>query len=574
MKKYSLLLITVVLYITTSCLKDNLQDYEYNNNTIYITGVSKDNFYGHSSRTEIISNLTENDSIIFSSTGGIVADRDTLIYKDLQWHGLKRDEWENNFQKADYCAIYPILETYDEKHLYHKNNELKDIVCCKSTEEYGQKINLSFSHVFAKVSINIDNALNCILDKINITIPYSIESIDTKTGEIKTNSNKRIVELQNKENSCYEIMVPACSGQKISFEIIDNKNNRYNANLSNESYQKGCEYVCHVRYNNGIYTKEDFIAFSHLINGKEYKGRKLEDFYVIKDGKRIFNLFADIEFNQEETALIQGIGNDNNHFNDIFDGNNHTISGINYNSSKDFRGIVTLFEFTTTSSIIRNVKIADITAIESKRKFKSSISFLTGVNHGTIDNCHIINGRFELLISDGKKISGLCSVNYGNIINSSVSSINSIGEDLSSGDICLTNRGYILNCRTNGNRNHKDKDKNKSKSYINAISYSNHNCIENVYTYNYSTKNYIINEIEINSKNSNLFFNKKYESSNRIYDYNKSTIDYITHNDTPEDYSNNVKQLNEWIDTIGKEQYPQFKFRKWKTDGTSAPCFE
>ena len=178
-----------IALFTTSCIKENIYEYSTTNHIVEITGTTMRFNSENKSRAETIYSLVENDSIIFSSNGGVVANRDTLVYKGSRWHGLKQDKWEANREKADYCAIHPVLKEYSEENLYYKNNELKDIICCKSTTEYGKGINLSFYHLFAKVQINIDNELNNELRKISITIPHSIESIDIKTGKVRTNNN-------------------------------------------------------------------------------------------------------------------------------------------------------------------------------------------------------------------------------------------------------------------------------------------------------------------------------------------------------------------------------------------------
>ena len=568
----SIYIITAFLIFTlAACTQENISKDQFSYDHVNITGSSTVDFSDNSSRAESISNLKMNDSIIFSSTGGITADRDTLIYNGTKWDGLKSKRWEANNESADFCALHPILEEYNETNLYYSNNELKDIICCKSTSEYGSDITLSFKHLFSKIQIIIDDELNRSLENLYINVPYSVENIDIRTGEISVNNNIKKVMLERNETSKYEIFVPACSDQTIPFELTTTDGNKYSATINHTDYISSYQYVCNIKYNNGIYTKEDFIAFTYLINGEEYDGRTLDEFFIIKDGKRVFNLFTDLHFTEEETRLIRKIGTNGKEFDDVFDGNNHIISGITYIADNYTRESISLFENTTVNSIIRNITLDDVSIIENEKEIYGSASFFVGYNEGLIDNCNIKNGTIK--INSNKETAGICVTNNGYIINSTVEHFSIIKESGSESGflspLCIGNNAAILNC----NVNYEIDCNIRYTELVSAICHRNYNTVENAYTYGYLDNNNIIRYINKNSINNNIFYD--YRFTEPVYkNEGASTYKFITHNNTPEDYIKNVDELNNWIDTEGKTKYPQFDFKRWVTDGTSAPKLE
>lgn len=557
--KRPLITTAIISILAISCTEEFTDKNNSYTTPVSITGDCMYTFGNNGSRAETIEKLSENDSIIFSSSGGIIADRDTLIYKNAKWTGLKSKKWESNNERADYCAIHPVLEEYDEKNLYYSNNELKDIICCKSTEDHGNEINLSFHHIFAKMQINIDNELNSTIQEIRITIPQSVESINTLTGEVTINKTAKNISLKKNETARYEIFIPEGENQNIPFEIITTEEETHRSTISHSNYKSGYKYICNVKYNNGIYTKDDFIAFTHLINGYEYNGRSLDEFYIMKDGKRVFNLFADVEFTKEDMKKIKIIGSQNNKFNDIFDGNNHTISGLYFDSSIFSPTHIGIFQYISKNSVIRNLNIANSTVIETTNRIFSTACFIVGYNEGTIDNCRIKSGLISVA-SNTKDVAAICSLNKGYIINCSIESLNINDDGARIGGISSVNNGYILNCLVNSNIEVKNKRKE-----VSAICRLNNMILENIYTYKYSPYNYIFERVGGNNINTHIFFNRKYYGDKPLND------DYILHNDTPEDYTTNTEQLNIWIETTGKEKYPEINFKRWETDGSSAP---
>lgn len=577
--KAKIIFSVITLFILSACVKESFTN-PHNDNigdlSVTITGNSMWGFSNKNSRAATISKIPENGQIKFYSKGGITADGDILTLENGQWTGLKNDKWNTSGNDASIAAYYPVINDFSQ--LYSENGELQDMVWCNTTAKLGDNVNLSFSHMFAKLVINIESELNDTVKDVKVKIPSKISGIDFYTGKLTFEKGGNAdVTLPQKYNGKYEIFIPASNECNITLDITCNKGKKYNPSIDNSEYKAGYEYICNVKLSNkgkGIYTTTDFIAFTHLINnyliyGNEdliYNEKKLSDFYVMQDGKRVFNLYNDLSFTDEESSNIQRIGTYKIGFNDIFNGNNHTLKNIiiNTNISNPEMG---LFNQTMPDAIIKNLTISNCSYLENNRK---NLSILVGKQYGIIDNCHIINSTIYDNINNA--YAGITYLNVGTIINSSISNIkltNSLG---SLGVMCFQNDGNIINCRVYTNLTKGPKGISSSIASVynngNIFNIFVEDSVNDLYGFSYNNNeqgqyyNYIIP-----ISYSKFIYKEDYAPSSLL----KGISFY---QDTAEEYQTKANTLNEWIDKEGKEQYPTLTFRRWTTDPTQKVIFE
>lgn len=573
--KAKIIFSVITLFILSACVKESFTN-PHNDNigdlSVTITGNSMWDFSNKSSRAATISKIPENGQIKFYSQGGITADGDILTLENGQWTGLKNDKWDTNGNDASIAAYYPVINDFSQ--LYSENGELQDMVWCKTTAELGKNVNLTFSHMFAKLVINIESELNDTVKDVKVKIPSKISDIDFYTGKLSflEGGNADVTLTKNTEGK-YEIFIPASNDCNISLEITCNKGKKYNSSINNKVYNPGYEYICNVRFNPGIYTTNDFIAFTHLINnylstGKEdytYNGKELSDFYVMQDGKRVFNLYNDLSFTDEESNNIKRIGTSKIGFKDIFNGNNHTLKNIIIDNS--YTSEMGLFNYIDADGVIKNLIISDCRYNENKR---DKLSILAGKQYGIINNCHIINCTIYDNINNS--YAGITYSNHGTIINSSISNIkltNSLG---SLGVMCFQNDGNIINCRVYTNLIKKPKGISSSIASVynngNIFNIFVEDSVNDLYGFSYNNNeqgqyyNYIIP-----ISYSKFIYKEDYAPSSLL----KGISFY---QDTAEEYQTAANSLNEWIDGKGKELYPTLTFRRWTTDPTQKVIFE
>lgn len=135
----------------------------------------------------------------------------------------------------------------------------------------------------------------------------------------------------------------------------------------------------------------------------------------------------------------------------IFDGNNHTISGLYLNDPVISRGMHTgLFGY--SNGVISNVSVVD-----SYFSGNNRIAVICGWNKGTIKNCHSFG-----LINGGDSIGGICGINWDDAVIEDCSNTASVIGDLSysstfAGGICGANRGIVQNSYNRGLINSYDQ---------------------------------------------------------------------------------------------------------------------
>lgn len=572
--KAKIIFSVITLFILSACVKESFTN-PHNDNigdlSVTITGNSMWDFSNKSSRAATISKIPENGQIKFYSQGGITADGDILTLENGQWTGLKNDKWDTNGNDASIAAYYPVINNIAD--LYSENGELQDMVWCNTTAKLGDNVNLSFSHMFAKLVINIESELNDTVKDVKVKIPSKISDIDFYTGKLTfEKSGNADVTLPQKYNGKYEIFIPASDKCNIALDITCNKGKKYNPSIDNSEYKAGYEYICNVKLSNkgnGIYTTTDFIAFTHLINGEtEYNGKTLEDFYVMQDGKRVFNLYNDLNFTEDESGNIQLIGKYGTGFNDVFNGNNHKLENIIITSeiTTSYTG---LFYAIDEESIIKNLILYNC---QIEENVKDNQSIFIGKNFGLVDNCHIINSN--LYVIKNLRYGGFVFYNEGTIINSSISGIVLKEGSGTLGVFNYQNMGDIINCRIKSNLNKIPAG--ASSSIVSSNNYSN---IFNVFVEDYKKEIYGFSYQNFkNGQYYNCIMPQLYKDNKKHIgtDYAPSSLlkGISCYQDTAEEYLTKANTLNEWIDKEGKELYPTLTFRRWTTDPTQKVIFE
>lgn len=564
--KILLSFVTILILSVTACTHDSIINIKSENySQVIITGNSTNGFSDKESRTGSIEQIPAGDSIVFFSTGGIKAEGNILNYENGLWTGLEDNKWYTEEGSANITAYYPVIKGKDD--LYNDEGKLKDIVYCKSTFNNGETINLTFNHIFAKLTINIDKKLNDDILKVHINVPLKVNAIDLKTAEYSvTVSTEGTISFDRNDDGRYEAIIPAQNGMDLSIRLEGNELTSENIKINETEFQSGYEYICNVRKDeqNGIYTTEDFIAFTHLINGEtEYEGKSLEDFYSVIDGKRVFNLYNDLSFTDEEADKIAVIKEFKE--NDILDGNNHTISNLKAKKIP----YVNICLIGDNKGYIKNLTIDKCSFDQPDFTNFTKGCLFVDYNYGVIDNCHLTNGVINMCTENPKDFGGLSVFNYkgATIVNSSISNLNLKENNGSLGIFVYQNDGDILNCRINNNINTTSK---------NSACICKHN-IGNLY--NILITEYKSSYYGICYDNKGIFnhciIHKNYEDNGKLYYKNpySESCTYETFSDIEVEKENLANLLNSWIEE-NQSNYPNITFLKWTTDPTDKVIFE
>ena len=196
--------------------------------------------------------------------------------------------------------------------------------------------------------------------------------------------------------------------------------------------------VKHVdRDNNGlidIFSAETLAAIRHQLNGSGYKKSSTSTETITtgcpmnEEQQRQCNgyeLKAHIGLTTTDTTNWEPIGNANNPFNTIFNGNHYTISNLTISSPDSDN--VGLFGTTTRTAEIRNVGLLSVTKIAGR----NNVGGLIGHNQGKVIGSYVIVAKREgRNIYGGNNIGGLIGHNEGKVVGSYVIAVKGDGTNI------------------------------------------------------------------------------------------------------------------------------------------------
>ena len=452
-------LINVLLfYVLTSCTESSIISYSTD---ISITGNSISRFTANDqSRTTDNESFPESSTISLYSEGALVASGVQLTWNGHRWESDEPLNWNNEQTSAEIKAYYPA-EAIEIQQFYNKSGELIDLLCAKQTSQCGSNISLSFHHIFAKVTFRFAQSFNRRINKIIITPSLLLSSFSPmeQSASFEPNTQNLNITRNVSPDGIYSLIVPANQALSLSLNIITNNNKEYCHQLPEQTYTPGIEYIQTLNNQQtgiGISSVEDYIAFTHLINGFDYPGRSLEEFgETTDDGQTIYYLLKDLTFTPEESSQVMEIGYKSSMtskaFNHVFEGNYHTLKGLvltgNFNNDH-----LAVFGYLGKEGIIRNLIIEDLTVNLTNAK-AYFIAGLVVTNNGLIDNCSILGFHAESS-STIKEISiaGICHQNNNMILNTRIEDFTISGNFHKSAGMIYSNEVKIANCQIHGFR--------------------------------------------------------------------------------------------------------------------------
>ena len=384
------------------------------------------------------------DVVSFFSQGGIEAENVRLTYQDGIWEHGGVLKWNTSGEAATYTAYYPSFESGDWEY-YDEDGFLKDIVYADGEVSLGMSIELNFQHLFSKIIFEVDEKLNEQIQSITFTPSVQVESIDPLTREVTlTGLPASPIQIEKQPDRLYSFFVPSADEVTIDIQITTSEGKPLSSKTSSQLYKSGYQYTYHLAPEErkpGIYTVEDFIAFTHLINEDSYSGRDLDEFKTIVDGRTTYYLHNDLHFTEETSKEVQSIGM-NSDFGACFNGQGHTISGlqIGCNNTALYNGI---FACVGVNGRVENLNVEKCSYIDNRTYNFAGI--ITGYNKGVIIGCYVKS--CDINSDQSLRVSGITSYNTGSIFNCSVDDMQFIVKNaVSVSGLCNEHSGKIVNC--------------------------------------------------------------------------------------------------------------------------------
>lgn len=536
-------------------------------NTLIVQGGEVSNF-GSPSRNEFIETLPAGSQLTFYSQGGIYADELLLSYNGNTWEGESPLEWEDTQQAADGMSFCPPL--YRNHSSFYQDGILCDQLYARTTTQYGENIHLSFQHLFARVVFDVSSKLNRQISQIEFTPSLSVVNVIPESGEVICQDAANSLLLERNDQGEYAFLIPP-TNLSIDIRIHTTTGEYYDNRLETYSFSSGHEYTCPIKLADeeiGISTVEDFIAFTHLINGEAYGERSLEEFGEKTGGNMTYYLLNDLTFTEEESAQVQMIGKYGTTtssvkrlFDDVFDGKGHSLNNLHFEQTVDGNYYAGLFSGISSTGVVKDLVLEQ--AVYNKENDTKNAAFLAGINRGEINNCMLQNCTVEI-IRDDSDFGNLANWNEGIIINCHVDNVRLKNEIPQGNALTRYNQGgKIINCAvTNCNFS---KAKNRSGL---ICSITKNGEILNCYLKGNTSKNHAIC-LQATDSNIRCCY---YDSSSKVPIGNLSTISpsdsIMRYVSTAEEKGILPTILNQWVLDSGKRLFPHLTFCLWEKGET------
>lgn len=560
MKKFILLTQILLLSLLMACESD----------TPTLPSESKALAGNISTRSNTTETLGEGSRILLNARGGLTIENELFTYNNGAWSNENGHKWGSAEETTHITALYP----HDATSPYN-GDALKDFLISQATLTPGEtNVSLIFKHLFASFTLNVDETLVDMISTIQLTTPQKIASISPTTGEITLTENTNTTTLTGNGSGSYTFIIPPMEASiELGITLTNGKSQTYT--LQRHCFESGLVYECRLRDWNtvpGIRSAEDLIEFSQIYNKKK-TGDLLKFGEMQADGRMLYRLLSDIDFNGKNILPIGYYNGPSVIFSDIFDGQGHTISNfmipdksINNNVYKNYAG---LFGYIGPRGVVKNLHILNAKTTETT--LCTYIGGIAAKNEGIINNCSVQDSNLQYSNSTnetGIRIGGICaSMSNGKIINShSTDNILSTSQSGAIGGIIGDSSGDIINCYTYGN-SFTVPTNGYAGGIIGTVSTTNNINIANCYVMHTKTMLRWGAIIGLLQKNTITLDNVFYNGGDLINE-NKPLITPYVYKFQYSQFSFEEKHisvyLNEWIKITEKESKDSdFTFNYW-----------
>ena len=518
--------------------------------------------------------IPKGEKALFNATG-----QTPLTDEVFEFNGTHWENAETSIPTGTIDLLTVLYPAYNEEGDFITQNPyadgaLQDVLISQNTITDQTNLQLEFKHLFAKLTLHVESAIQERLTEVSLTAP-KVTSIHPINGDLEF-EGEHTTYLNKSTTGDYTFMIPYQSNCTLKLTFI-----MANEEVEKEitySFESGHQYACDVTSIDnrpGIKTIDDLIDFSLFINGKSDK-RPWSDFGYKEGEDTVYCLLNDITITAAEETKIANLYPIGYYeikaFKNIFDGKGHCITNLTIPDKNTTNSRSGLFGYIGSEGIVKNLHIDKAKTLTStKCKY---IGGIAAHNMGLIINCSVRNSTFHALAD--AYIGGICSrLSNGCIVNSHTSSdtINS-NKGAYTGGIAGDANGYILNCYTY--KNYFDTSNSNTTSKIGGLVGNNSPnfrlFIANCYVYHLKFSNtYAGTAIGLaqNASIKNFMYNigtyvcKEQKSNVEITDEQKYESKTFA---TNEIHISTI--LNNWIDNTDiKQTYPDInfniEFKRW-----------
>ena len=522
--------------------------------------------------------LPVGSTALFNTSGDIIIQNQIFTFDGNYWKGEEDIPWTGTCTSTNLTALHPGKNgEYLITEQPYVNNELIDVLIAQATITNESKIDLDFKHLFSMLTIHIQSPLKDAVTEISLTAP-KVTKVNAN-GNLEISGTHTTTPTINTEGN-YTFIIPFLEDCSLTLTFTLNDQDTPISYPLTHTFLSGYKYECNVtdKKKPGIYSAEDLIEFSKIINKK--KVGDLNKFGELQeDGRMLYRLWADIDFSDKEINELIPIGYYDGAsviFSSIFDGQGHTISNLtlpdkSVNNNVD-AGHSGLFGYIGNNGVVKNLQIMNAKTVESPSC--SNVGGIAAKSKGKILNCTVKHSSFTA--ASGGYVGAICGNMTDGYIKNCYTQNNTLTAPKNgyAGGIIGGSCGKILNSYTYDNSYHIGSD-----GYVGGIvcSISHLYTLEIVNCYvmhsNYFNKNWGA-IIGVPQENKYIFDNLFYNGGNIIAnDKNTYPNIHLYENFSLEEKHISIL-LNDWIENTGKTKYQELTFKNWiiSTEFTPNPA--
>ena len=507
-------------------------------------------------------------------SGGVTCDGAVFTLENGEWvNDSVTLKWVSD-APAQIMAYCPPLT--DGVSLYDDDGSLCDWLVCSDTVAFCNDIILDFEHLTAQICFNVSSSLNDDVEEISFTPSLRLTAIDAWSGTVSCDSeNLMAASFVKSDDASYTVNVPAGEALTVDIRLDTTDGRTYTASTSMKTLGRGVSYGCEITVEEesepGVSTASDFIDLMTLLGEGSVEGKSLEDFGETgADGVTTYCLLCDIDLSEYDSTDIQTIGTSSNPFNDCFDGQGFTISGLVLPEEPE-ESNYGLFCYIGTGGVVKNLTLSGAQMACSGSDAINNTGLLCGFNNGTIDNCHLESCTISSVQS---KIAGcMVGMNQGTLVNCSVTGTtmyNSFSSSSIAAGLVGQNEGDAVNCYVAQSKLYCDQTAGicgksaSSCTLTNVYAYkitktsgNDHggvvfNHASGTYTNCFSSVSYGVYSLSTQPDGILQFT----QESGELPKYGDDTLDTL---------------FNEWIEASAASVYPDLNLLNWEQGDTTIP---
>ena len=333
--------------------------------TIILLGACKSESVPSSAIPPVIEEIASRDALaeksiengseaLFNAQGGVSIENGIFMFNQGVWKNGEKEIHIDHPGETTLTAIYPAYSSDKTLITHHPydNDTLQDVLIAQSKFSNETNIQLKFRHLFSRLTVRVHSSKAKSIDAVRITAP-KVTQIASINGTITTAGEHTTLFSKN-EAGVYSCMVPSLIDCPLTITFALTSGNEVMRALTH-TFVSGHKYECHVN-RPGIRTAEDLIDFSQFINNPNNTGKIHPNFGEKIGDETVYRLLADIELTESQCEKLYPIGNNSYSFNDIFDGEGHTISQLKIRA---YDGHAGLFGYISENGCIRNLHSND-----------------------------------------------------------------------------------------------------------------------------------------------------------------------------------------------------------------------